>query len=160
MAKSKDKEIVAEIAEALAEQNGSSNSHTPDENPVNPQKSERDNSSPEYPDGKLPKKKNSAVKDKPTYKDLALAKKSQNLAERKVLLVIMAVLLGIQLLFMNVIVLLIVLWCVFDHEHFRELDSTVLTCIFDFSKYYVTAVLVELLGGIVYIVHSVFNEKD
>lgn len=48
----------------------------------------------------------------------------------------------------------------FDWNVFRELDADVLRCIFDFTKYYVTAVLVELLGGIIYIVHRVFSDNN
>lgn len=109
---------------------------------------------------KLKRDTSTSEKEKPTLKDLMIKKKSQNLAERKTLLWILASLLGIQLLFMNAVVLLIVFWCVFNWKFFHELSAEVLTCIFEFTKYYVTAVLVELLGGIVYIVHSVFSDKD
>ncbi len=163
MSKNKtDLEIVSELAEEIADENGSSNAPTPDTNPADNSATEGENSSQDTPSEKPKKKKKTPDKDKPTLtlKELALKKQNQNLAERKVLLTILAALLGIQLFFMNAIVLLIVLWCIFHWECFRELDAGVLNCIFDFTKYYVTAVLVELLGGIVYIVHSVFSQKD
>lgn len=155
----KDLEIVSEIAKEIAEGKGPVNPSDGDDNPTDNQESR---------DGDLPKdsssdknKKKKSDKGKPTLtlKEIAAKKQNQNLAERKVLLIILAVLLGIQLLFMNAIVLLIVLWSLFDWECFRELDANVLKCILDFTKYYVTAVLVELLGGIIYIVHRVFSEK-
>lgn len=95
-----------------------------------------------------------------TVAQLTAKRKNQILAERKALLIILGVLFGLQLLFMNALVMLIVLWCVFDWSVFREIDADILDNILNFSKYYVTAVLVELLGGIIYIVHSVFSDKD
>ena len=163
MSKNKtDLEIVSELAEEIADENGSSNAPAPEASPADDPKTEGENSSQDKPTEKPKKKKKISDKDKPalTLKEIALKKQNQNLAERKVLLGILAVLLGIQLLFMNAIVLLVVLWCIFHWECFRELDPDVLSCIFDFTKYYVTAVLVELLGGIVYIVHNVFSQKE
>lgn len=156
----KDLEIVSELAKELAGENGTDNPDNGNESPTDNPNPENNDSSKDSSSGKRNKKKSD--KDKPTLtlKEIAAKKQNQNLAERKVLLIILAVLLGIQLLFMNVVVLLIVLWSLFDWECFRELDTDVLKCILDFTKYYVTAVLVELLGGIIYIVHRVFTEKN
>lgn len=96
----------------------------------------------------------------PTLKELVIKRRSQNLKERKMLLVILAMLLGLQLIFMNAIILLIVLSSLFKFKCFKVVRIDVLTQLLDFSKYYVTAVLVELLGGIIYIVHRVFSDKD
>ncbi len=164
----KDLEIVSALAKEIAEENDSakaetsSNAKESDEIPANHSKAAGADSSQDDVSANHSKKRKKSDKDKPTptLKELAAKKQNQNLAERKVLLVILAVLLGIQLLFMNAIVLLIVLWSLFDWEFFRELDTDVLKCILDFTKYYVTAVLVELLGGIIYIVHRVFSDKN
>lgn len=95
-----------------------------------------------------------------TIKGANIQYQYQKLQERKKLLRILSWLLGIQMVFMNIVVLLIVVWCVFDHKVFRAVDADVLKGILGFTKYYVTAVLVELLSGVLYIVHSVFSEKD
>lgn len=150
-------EIVTELAEEMAGK--SETSCTPETDSKSHAVQDTDlPSSPRQPE----KSKKSAPvpnKEKPTLKDIAIKRKNQNLEERKTLLKILALLLGIQLIFMNAVVSLIVYWCVFDRKVFHELDANVLACIFDFTKFYVTAVLVELLGGIVYIVHSVFSDK-
>ncbi len=155
----KDLEIVSEIAKEIAEGKGPANPSGGDDNPTDNQESRDSDLPKDSSSGKNKKKKSDKGKPTLTLKEIAAKKQNQNLAERKVLLIILAVLLGIQLLFMNAVVLLIVLWSLFDWECFRELDANVLKCILDFTKYYVTAVLVELLGGIIYIVHRVFSEK-
>lgn len=164
----KDLEIVSELAKEIAEENDSakaqtsSNTNNSGESSTDRSKAPDSDSSQGDHSTNHNKKRKKSDKDKPTLtlKELAVKKQYQNLAERKILLVILAVLLGIQLLFMNAVVLLIVLWSLFDWEVFRELNSDVLKCILDFTKYYVTAVLVELLGGIIYIVHRVFSDKN
>lgn len=160
----KDLEIVSELAKEIAEENDSTETsfddNRPDENAtvcvtteeIKLQKNSK----------RSEKKRKKLDKGKPalTLKELAAKKQNQNLAERKGLLVILTILLGLQLLFMNTVVLLIVVWISIRAEFLREVDPAVLTSILDFTKYYVTAVLVELLGGIIYIVHRVFSEKN
>lgn len=164
----KDLEIVSELAREIAAGNNSSKVKTScdinesDEKPtVDSKESDTDSSQDDLSTSRN-KNRKKAGKDKPTptLKELAAKKQNQNLVERKILLVILAVLLGIQLFFMNAVVLLIVLWNIFDWEVFRDSDTDVLKYILDFTKYYVTAVLVELLGGIIYIVHRVFSDKN
>lgn len=82
-----------------------------------------------------------------------------NLEERKKLLNILKFLFGAQLFFMNVVVLVIVLWVVLELPFLRTVDDNILTILVDMTKYYITAVLVELLGGVIYIVHNVFSDK-
>ena len=163
-----DLEIIFELAKEIAAENNSIKVQTSreknesDEKPQNSSKELGTDSSQNDLSTNHNKKRKKDGKDKPTptLKELAAKKKNQNLTERKILLVILAVLLGIQLLFMNAIVLLIIFWSLFDWKCFRALDTNVLKCILDFSKYYVTAVLVELLGGIIYIVHRVFSDNN
>lgn len=156
----KSLELVEEITVAIAEEHGLLNSGAsgilPDPSPP----TENDGSPTENPGEKQRKKRKEYNTKKPTFKDIEKKKQNQHLHERKVLLIIMSILLGLQLLFMNLVVLLIVMWCAFDFKCFRGIDANVLSYIFEFSKYYITAVLVELLGGIIYIVHSVFSAKD
>lgn len=82
-----------------------------------------------------------------------------NLEERKKLLSILKFLFGAQLFFMNVVVIVIVLWVVLELPFLRIVEDNTLTILVDMTKYYITAVLVELLGGIIYIVHNVFSDK-
>lgn len=151
-------EIVTELAEEIAVE--SKTSCAPKTEPKSPAVRDTELSSDLRQSEKSKRNAPTPNKEKPTLKDIAIKRKNQNLEERKTLLKILALLLGIQLFFMNAVVFLIVYWCVFDRKVFHELDADVLACIFDFTKFYVTAVLVELLGGIVYIVHSVFSDKD
>ena len=65
--------------------------------------------------------------------------------------------LGLQLFFMNLIVAVIVFWVVFDCPKFTTLDTNILGIVLSFLKFYISAVIVELLGGMIYIVHKVFN---
>lgn len=83
----------------------------------------------------------------------------QNLEERKKLLDILKILFIIQLVFMNCIVLFIVVWIVFKSKIFNEINSELLKEILLFIKYYISAVLVELLGALVYVIHRVFSAK-
>lgn len=151
-------EIVSEIAKEIASENNSPKQENLNETNTNKQAALSDTDvTTEKSSNKTTRKTRN--KNKPTAKDLAIQKQAQNLAERKVLLIILAILFGLQLLFMNAIVLFIVLWSIFDWECFRNIDGSILKSILDFSKYYVTAVLVELLGGIMYIVHRVFTSR-
>ncbi len=107
----------------------------------------------------LDKKDKSSSMKRPSLNDLKRQKGKLNLEERKKLLNILKMLFSIQLIFMNVVVLLIVCWCIFEIPFLRTVNQEILTLLVDLSKYYVTAVLVELLGGIIYIVHNVFSDK-
>lgn len=164
----KDLEIVSELAKEIAAKNDSTKAKTScginesdEKPPVHFKKTDTDSSQDDHDKNRNKnRKKDGKAKTTPALKELAAKKRNQNLAERKILLVILAVLLGVQLLFMNAVVLLIFLWSLFDWQIFRELDTEVLKCVLDFTKYYVTAVLVELLGGIIYIVHRVFSDND
>lgn len=165
MAKNKqDLAIVEDLAKELAESNTSIEEVQINEENENTSSNRETENTDGVQSASLPKinmnqTKPDKKKSSSSLKGLAIKKQYQKLAERKVLLVILAVLLGIQLFFMNAIVLLIVLWSSIDSEFFRELNAGVLSCILDFTKYYVTAVLVELLGGIIYVVHRVFSDK-
>lgn len=158
--KDKSLELVEEITVAIAEEHGLLNGGASGTLQNAPPPAENDGSLTENPGEKQRKKRKEYSTKKPTFKDIEKKKQNQHLHERKVLLIIMSILLGLQLLFMNLVVLLIVMWCAFDFKYFRGIDANVLSYIFEFSKYYITAVLVELLGGIIYIVHSVFSAKD
>lgn len=91
--------------------------------------------------------------------DLKAEKGRQNLAERKKLLNILKILFAMQLFFMNIVILLIVGWSALNIGYFKGVDIEILNAIIDLTKYYVTAVLVELLAGIIFIVHNVFKDK-
>ena len=161
----KDLEIVSELAKEIAEENDStkekmaSDGNNDGENLADYPEEVNEDSSQDVSKTKSDKKKKKPTKEKPSLslKALTAKKENQNLAERKILLIILAVLLGVQLIFMNAVVLLIILWGVFDRDSFRELNPDVLRCVLDFTKYYVTAVLVELLSGIIYIITKVFS---
>ena len=164
MPNEKDLEVVAEIAEAIAEEDeGKEMPETTMEEgtcePTQESPKDEDSVSPSSSNEKPKKKKGPNNPKTPSARELLRKKEQQKLEERKTLLRILSTLLGIQIFFMNVVVLLIAVWCVFDFDFFREVDANILSGIFDFTKYYVTAVLVELLGGIIFIVHNVFSEK-
>ena len=63
------------------------------------------------------------------------------------------------MIFMNVIVLIIVLWVALGFTWINDVSSEILSEISGMTKFYVTAVLAELLGGVIFIVHSVFRDK-
>ena len=91
-------------------------------------------------------------------KDSLLAERAkQNISQRKSLLICLIFLLGLRLFFMNLIVAVIVFWVVFDCPKFTTLDTNILGIVLSFLKFYISAVIVELLGGMIYIVHKVFN---
>lgn len=94
-----------------------------------------------------------------TANDLKVKKGLQSLNERKKLLGILKTLFVLQLIFMNIVILLIVGWVVLNIDCFKETNIENLNAIIDLTKYYITAVLVELLAGIIFIVHSVFKDK-
>lgn len=94
-----------------------------------------------------------------TYDMLAKKKGEQTLAERKKLLDILRHLFSIQLIAMNIIVFLAIIWCIFDFPFLKSINQDSLNSIVGLIKFYVGAVLAELLGGIIYIVHNVFSDK-
>ena len=150
-------------------QQGISPSHTPEESPQNTESGKITIPKPETASKDEPQSQGflsnlwnifKKPQTKQTIRGANVKYHYQKLEERKKLLSALTILLGIQMFFMNVVVLLIVLWCIFHHDRFREVDSAVLDGILGFTKYYVTAVLVELLSGVLFIVHSVFSEKD
>ncbi len=94
-----------------------------------------------------------------SFDELRKKKGIQNLEERSKLLNILKWLFGIQLVFMNLIVALIIIWVIFKCEHFNNVDKEVLGLVVSFVKSYITVVLAELLGGIIYVTHKVFSEK-
>lgn len=95
---------------------------------------------------------------KVSLEDLKYKKGIQNLDERKKLINVLGIIFAIQLFFMNIIVGLIVSWSIFNFPCFHDINTDLLNILVDLSKYYVTAILVELLGGIIYIVHNVFKD--
>lgn len=66
--------------------------------------------------------------------------------------------LWVQLLFFNIIVLLIVLSVTIDFMIFKKVNNDLATLLFDFLKYYISATIVELLGMLVFILHYVFSK--
>ena len=60
---------------------------------------------------------------------------------------------------MNLLVALIVMWVIFKCKCFNNLNKDILSLIVSFIKSYITVVLAELLGGIIYVTHKVFSEK-
>ncbi len=94
-----------------------------------------------------------------SFDELRKKKGIQNLQERSKLLSILKWLFGIQLVFMNLIVALIIIWVIFKCEHFNNVDKEILGLVVSFVKSYITVVLAELLGGIIYVTHKVFSEK-
>ena len=94
-----------------------------------------------------------------TYDMLAKKKGEQTLAERKKLLDILHHLFSIQLIAMNIIVFLAIIWCIFDFPYLKSINQDSLNNIVGLIKFYVGAVLAELLSGIIYIVKKVFSDK-
>lgn len=94
-----------------------------------------------------------------TLEEAELRRIQQNLAHREKLIKILRTLFLIQMVFMNVIVLVIVLWVALGFTWLNDVSVEVLSEISGITKFYVTAVLVELLGGIIFIVQSVFRDK-
>ena len=92
-------------------------------------------------------------------RELRVKKGEQNLDERKQLLNILKILFTIQMIFMNAIVLLIILWGGLKLSFLRD-DMEHLEAVIDMTKAYITAILVELLGGIIFIVHNVYSDRS
>lgn len=94
-----------------------------------------------------------------TLEEAELRRIQQNLTHREKLIKILRRLFLIQMIFMNVIVLIIVLWVALGFTWLNDVSSEILSEISGMTKFYVTAVLAELLGGVIFIVHSVFRDK-
>lgn len=63
-----------------------------------------------------------------------------------------------QLIFFNIVVLLIVLSVTSDIMFFKIIDNDLATLLFSFLKYYISATIAELLGMLVFILHYVFSK--
>ena len=98
-------------------------------------------------------------KSPPSFDDLKIKRGIQNLEERARLIKYLFVLFIIQLSVMNFIVFITVLWVALDLPFFKNTDLDTLEIIVNMIKYYITVVLAELLGGIIFIVHQVFSDK-
>lgn len=64
----------------------------------------------------------------------------------------------VQLIFFNIVVLLIVLSVTSDIIFFKTIDNDLATLLFSFLKYYISATIAELLGMLVFILHYVFSK--
>lgn len=64
----------------------------------------------------------------------------------------------VQLIFFNIIVLLIVLSVTSDIKYFKTIDNDLATLLFSFLNYYISATVAELLGMLVFILHYVFSK--
>ena len=64
----------------------------------------------------------------------------------------------IQLIFFNIVVLLIVLSVTVNLGCFKSVDNDLATLLFEFLKYYISATIAELLGMLVFILHYVFSK--
>ena len=65
----------------------------------------------------------------------------------------------VQLIFFNIIVLLIVLSVTVKISWFKTIDNTLATLLFNFLKYYIGATIAELLGMLAFILHYVFSKN-
>ncbi len=64
----------------------------------------------------------------------------------------------IQLIFFNIVVLLIVLSVTSNITYFKAIDNDLAALLFSFLKYYISATIAELLGMLVFILHYVFSK--
>jgi len=64
----------------------------------------------------------------------------------------------VQLIFFNIIVLLIVLSVTSNIGFFKTINNDLATLLFTFLKYYISATIAELLGMLVFILHYVFSK--
>lgn len=83
----------------------------------------------------------------------------QNLQERKTLLILLGVFFAVQLISMNLFVGFLIFWTTCDISWLREMDFELLSIMTSFMKFYISAILVEILGGIIFITHKVYTEK-
>lgn len=84
---------------------------------------------------------------------LALLDKSEKarLSQQKPLLVTIGVCVGVQLLLFNVVIILLII------QWWGTENATIVTELLEFLKYYIGAVVVELIGMIVFITKSTFT---
>lgn len=94
-----------------------------------------------------------------SFDDIKKRQGIQNLTERTRLLNILKTLFAIQLIAMNLLVALVIIWTVFDFTFFNDVNANLLNEVVGFLKFYISAILVELLSAIVYIIHKVFSLK-
>ena len=85
---------------------------------------------------------------------------NQTLDNREELIQVLKRLFRLQLVFMNIVVVIIAIWSVFDIPWFHEIDLHIYDSLCSFLKYYVSAVLVEMLSALIFIIHQVFSKKD
>lgn len=84
--------------------------------------------------------------------------KSQKLRLRDKLTKTVTKFIWIQLIFFNIMVLLIVLSVISNSTYFKTIDNDLATLLFSFLKYYISATIAELLGMLVFILHYVFSK--
>lgn len=82
---------------------------------------------------------------------------SQKLKLRNKLVVAIKHIIWFQLVFFNIVVLLIVASVTMKAPIFKDIDTELAIQLFDFLKYYISATIVELLGMLVFILHYVFS---
>ncbi len=104
------------------------------------------------------------AKKEETISDISLSdvtkqRRIQNLGERTELLRILKHFFFFQLAVMNLVVGALVFCVVFDFKFLNDIQTADLQICVSFMKYYISAILVELLGGIIFVVHKVFSEK-
>lgn len=82
---------------------------------------------------------------------------SQKLTLRSGLAVAIKRIIWFQLLFFNLIVLLIVSSVTLKIPFFKSINTELAIELFEFLKYYISATIVELLGMLAFILHYVFS---
>lgn len=83
---------------------------------------------------------------------------NQKLILREKLVVAIKHIIWFQLVFFNIIILIIVLAVTSKAPFFKDIDIELSIRLFDFLKYYISATIVELLGMLVFILHYVFSK--
>lgn len=83
----------------------------------------------------------------------------QKLILRNKLAVAVKHIIWFQLIFFNIIILIIVLAVTSNFSFFRNIDSQMSIQLFEFLKYYISATIVELLGMLIFILHYVFSDS-
>lgn len=66
--------------------------------------------------------------------------------------------LWVQLVFFNIVVVVIVLSVTIKVGIFKVINNKLASLLFEFLKYYISATIVELLGMLVFILHYVFSK--
>ena len=84
---------------------------------------------------------------------------TQKRIHRTKILKTVIVLIYIQLIFFNIIVLIMLSSVIFNFSFFRVIDAKMTELILDFLKYYVSATVVELLGMFLLIIKNVFDSS-